>query len=51
MTKRRWLKSILTASQEQQPALPFQRANRRKPASLKAAEPARTATRTAAANQ
>lgn len=32
---RRWLKSVIAASLEQQVALPWQRANRRKPASLK----------------
>ncbi len=35
MTKRRWLKSIIATSQEAQPALPFQRGNRRKPAAFK----------------
>lgn len=33
--ERRWLKSVLAASVEVQPALPWQRGNRRKPESLK----------------
>lgn len=32
---RRWLKSVIAASLEAQVALPWQRANRRKPAVLK----------------
>ena len=36
MTKRRWLKSVIAASQEQQPAMPFQRGLRRKPEAFKA---------------
>lgn len=34
--ERRWLKSVLAASLEAQPALPWQRGIRRKPESLKA---------------
>jgi hypothetical protein len=37
MTKRRWLKSVIAASQAPTPAMPFQRANRRKPTMLKSA--------------
>jgi hypothetical protein len=33
---RRWLKSVIAASQEQQVALPWARSTRRKPASLTA---------------
>jgi hypothetical protein len=33
-TKRRWLTSVLAASTEKQPALPFARGQRRRPASL-----------------
>lgn len=49
MTKRRWLKSVIAASQEQVPALPFQRTNRRKPVTLKpgVVVTARPTTRTA----
>lgn len=35
MTKRRWLKSVIAASQEATPAMPFQRGNRRKPEAFK----------------
>jgi len=49
MTKRRWLKSIITASQEQQPAMPFQRGNRRKPAAFKTTTAPQTAPRAFAA--
>lgn len=49
MTKRRWLKSIITASQEQQPAMPFQRGNRTKRAALATAAKAVSAPRAAAA--
>lgn len=35
--ERRWLKSVIAASLEPQPALPWQRGARRKPAALKAA--------------
>mgnify|MGYP006194984177 FL=1 len=34
--ERRWLKSVLAASLEQQPALPWQRGNRRRPEAVKA---------------
>jgi hypothetical protein len=47
MTKRRWLKSIIAASQEQQPAMPFQRGNRRKPAAFKPAALAQPSVRAA----
>ena len=49
MTKRRWLKSIITASQEQQPAMPFQRGNRRKPEAFKTAAAPQSAPRAIAA--
>lgn len=49
MTKRRWLKSIIIASQEQQPALPFQRGNRPKRAALKSTAVAQSAPRAACA--
>lgn len=48
MTKRRWLKSIIATSQQAQPAMPFQRGNRRKPASLKTASAVQTAAQTTA---
>jgi hypothetical protein len=35
--ERRWLKSVLAASLEQQPAMPWQRGNRRRPEAVKAA--------------
>lgn len=35
MTKRRWLKSAIETSAQAQPALPFQRGSRRKPAAFK----------------
>tara|TARA_R110002096_G_scaffold22830_20_gene73201 strand:+ start:2567 stop:2719 length:153 start_codon:yes stop_codon:yes gene_type:complete len=38
MTKRRWLKSVIAASQDTQVALPFQRSNRRRPDAFKAVE-------------
>lgn len=38
--ERRWLKSVIAASLDQQVALPWQRGQRRRPASLKAATPA-----------
>ena len=40
MTKRRWLKSAITTSQQPQPALPFQRSQRSKPAAAKSTTPA-----------
>lgn len=49
MTKRRWLKSVIAASQEQQPAMPFQRGNRRKPATFKPSMSAQNAPRAVAA--
>ncbi len=49
MTKRRWLKSVIATSQEVQPALPFQRGNRRKPAAVKSAASPQPPQRTAAA--
>ncbi|MGO4908566.1 hypothetical protein ACEN2J_09570 [Pseudorhodobacter sp. W20_MBD10_FR17] len=51
MKQRRWLKSIIATSQEQMPALPFQRGNRRKPISLKSAPPAPSAERATVATQ
>lgn len=33
--ERRWLKSVIAASQEPQATLPWQRADRRKPATMK----------------
>jgi len=38
MTKRRWLKSVIAASQDTQVALPFQRSNRRRPDAFKEVE-------------
>ena len=38
--ERRWLKSVLAASLEQQPALPWQRGTRRRPEAVKTAAPA-----------
>ena len=38
--ERRWLKSAIAASLEPQPALPWQRAIRRRPEALKPAAPA-----------
>lgn len=35
--ERRWLKSVLAASLEPQPALPWQRGTRRRPEAVKAA--------------
>lgn len=35
--ERRWLKSVIAASLDAQPALPWQRGNRRRPAALKPA--------------
>lgn len=35
--ERRWLKSVLAASLDAQPALPWQRGNRRRPAGVKPA--------------
>lgn len=49
MTKRRWLKSVIAASQEQQPAMPFQRGNRRKPAAFKPTAPVQNSARAVAA--
>jgi hypothetical protein len=43
---RRWLKSVISASAEPQPTLPWQRGARRKPAALK---PATTQSRGVAA--
>lgn len=36
-TERRWLKSVLAASLDPQPALPWQRSTRRRPAALQQA--------------
>ena len=33
-TERRWLKSVIAAAREPQPALPFERGARRRPAGL-----------------
>lgn len=49
MTKRRWLKSVIAASQEQQPAMPFQRGNRRKPEAFKTVSTAQAVPRAMAA--
>ncbi|WP_158623179.1 hypothetical protein [Pseudorhodobacter sp. E13] len=49
MTKRRWLKSVIATSLEAQPALPFQRGNRRKPAAFKPAPAPQNAQRAIAA--
>jgi hypothetical protein len=38
--ERRWLKSVLAASLEPQPALPWQRGTRRRPEAVKTAAPA-----------
>lgn len=38
--KRRWMTAILAASTEKQPALPFARGKRQRPASLAAQAPA-----------
>jgi hypothetical protein len=38
--ERRWLKSVIAASLEQQPALPWQRGTRRRPEAMKTAAPA-----------
>lgn len=51
MKKRRWLKSVIATSQEQMPAMPFQRGNRCKPILLKSAAPAPSAERATAASQ
>lgn len=38
--ERRWLKSVIAASETAQPAMPWQRGARRKPAAVKATTPA-----------
>lgn len=50
MTKRRWLKSVIAASQDTQVALPFQRGNRNRPEAFKPAAAAPMAKRAAGAN-
>ncbi len=37
--ERRWIKSVIAASLEAQPALPWQRSTRRRPEAMKAAAP------------
>lgn len=37
--ERRWLKSVIAASENTQPAMPWQRGARRKPEALKAVAP------------
>lgn len=38
--QRRWLQSVIAASNEPLPALPWERGNRRRPVAMKAAAPA-----------
>ncbi len=39
-TERRWLKSVIAAAAQPQPALPWERGHRRRPASVAAQQPA-----------